>query len=254
MRCASTPPCRHRRRRRRLDSYAAQSARGGGPVGHGWPPMNRRDVLGAIGLTAFAGEIAAQTPGRRPRIGYLGPAADTAPHLVRAFQDGLRELGYVDGRTIAIDYRWTTREGGLVVDPTELLRLARGLVTRPVDVIAASVVPAIAAARQATKSVPIVMMNGSDVGRSRLRRDPGAARRQHHRPDPPHVRADRQEPAVPRRGGAVGAPHRRAGQHVDQGRPGGRPQRAPGGEGARPGAADRRGEGRLGSRGGVRRR
>jgi putative ABC transport system substrate-binding protein len=126
--------------------------------------MRRRDALGAIGLAGLAGWVdptAAQE--RRPRIGYLGPAADTAPHLVRAFQDGLRELGYVDGRTIAIDYRWTTREGGLVVDPAELLRLARNLVARPVDVIAASVVPAIAAARQATKSVPIVMMNGSDV-------------------------------------------------------------------------------------------
>jgi putative ABC transport system substrate-binding protein len=74
----------------------------------------------------------------------------------------LRELGYIDGRTIAIDYRWTTREGGLLVDPAELLRQARELVARPVDVLAASVVPAIAAAQQASESVPIVMMNGSD--------------------------------------------------------------------------------------------
>ena len=124
--------------------------------------MKRRDALRALGAAGVAATASAQSPERRRRIGYLGPAADAAPHLVRAFQDGLRELGYIDGRTIAIDYRWTTREGGLLVDPAELLRQARELVARPVDVLAASVVPAIAAAQQASESVPIVMMNGSD--------------------------------------------------------------------------------------------
>ena len=124
--------------------------------------MKRRDALRALGAAGVAASASAQSPERRRRIGYLGPAADAAPHLVRAFQDGLRELGYIDGRTIAIDYRWTTREGGLLVDPAELLRQARELVARPVDVLAASVVPAIAAAQQASESVPIVMMNGSD--------------------------------------------------------------------------------------------
>jgi len=124
--------------------------------------VKRRDALRALGAAGVAASASAQSPERRRRIGYLGPAADAAPHLVRAFQDGLRELGYIDGRTIAIDYRWTTREGGLLVDPAELLRQARELVARPVDVLAASVVPAIAAAQQASESVPIVMMNGSD--------------------------------------------------------------------------------------------
>ena len=130
--------------------------------------MRRRQFVECAGWGAVATTpwmlrraVAAQ-PERRRRVGYLGPAADAAPHLVGAFQDGLRELGYIDGRTIAIDYRWTTREGGFLVDPAQLLREARELVARPVDVLAASVVPAIAAARQATESVPIVMMNGSD--------------------------------------------------------------------------------------------
>ena len=41
------------------------------------------------------------------RIGYLGPSAETAPHLLKAFQDGLATLGCVEGRNIVVEYRWT---------------------------------------------------------------------------------------------------------------------------------------------------
>ena len=131
----------------------------------------RRDIACASLAAAWAWAARgafAQAPGRVWRIGYLGPPADVAPQLLEAFRDGLRTLGYVDGRNIAIEYRWTTREGGQFLSPDELFVLAQDLVTRKVDVLAASVRPVILAARKATASVPIVMMNGTDPVESGL--------------------------------------------------------------------------------------
>ena len=95
------------------------------------------------------------------RIGYLGPSAETAPHLLRAFQDGLAERGYVDGRNVVIEYRWTNA-GTRMTDASELLANARDLVERHVDVLVASIDPAIVAASKATRTIPIVMLNVSD--------------------------------------------------------------------------------------------
>lgn len=134
-------------------------------------PWRRRAVARAIGAAALAYTMrsaVAQAPGRVWRIGYLGPPADVGPQLLDAFRDGLRALGYVEGRTAAIEYRWTTREGGLFLNPDELLVLAQDLVGRKIDVLAASVRPVILAARKATASVPIVMMNGTDPVESGL--------------------------------------------------------------------------------------
>lgn len=134
-------------------------------------PWSRRAVARAIGAAALAYTMrsaVAQAPGRVWRIGYLGPPADVGPQLLDAFRDGLRALGYVEGRTAAIEYRWTTREGGLFLNPDELLVLAQDLVGRKIDVLAASVRPVILAARKATASVPIVMMNGTDPVESGL--------------------------------------------------------------------------------------
>ena len=131
----------------------------------------RRDVARAAwaaALVCASRSADARAPGRVWRIGYLGPPADVGPQLLDAFRDGLRTLGYVDGRNIAIDYRWTTREGGQFLSPDELYGLAQELVARKVDVLAASVRPAILAARRASASVPIVMMNGTDPVESGL--------------------------------------------------------------------------------------
>jgi putative ABC transport system substrate-binding protein len=95
------------------------------------------------------------------RIGYLGPPTETAPHLVKAFRDGLREFGYVEGRNIAVEYRWTTKAGA-ALDDDALLANARELVAQRVDVLAVSIDPAILAARQVAGNTPIVMMNVSD--------------------------------------------------------------------------------------------
>jgi putative ABC transport system substrate-binding protein len=121
--------------------------------------MRRRELL--AGLVACATIARAQTPAPRWRIGYLGPSAETAPLLLQAFKDGLAEKGYIEGRNIVVDYRWTNVGTGMNTEAT-LLASANDLVARKVDVIVASIDPAILAASKATRRVPIVMLNATD--------------------------------------------------------------------------------------------
>ena len=125
--------------------------------------MKRRDALASlVALAAWSGRVAVgQTPNKMARVGYLGPSAETAPHLLKAFGAGLAALGYVDGRNVFVDYRWTNA-GNQMRDETALLASARELVALDVDVIAASIDPAILAASKATRTIPIVMLNVSD--------------------------------------------------------------------------------------------
>jgi putative tryptophan/tyrosine transport system substrate-binding protein len=118
----------------------------------------RRLVLGlmASALTAPFGSFA-QQPTRSARIGFLAPTSPQvlSTHL-KAFRDGLRELGYVEGKNLQLEVRWA--EGKLELLPT----LADELVQAKVDVIVAATSPAVVAARQATQTVPIVMPLSSD--------------------------------------------------------------------------------------------
>jgi putative ABC transport system substrate-binding protein len=101
----------------------------------------------------------AQTPARMPRVGVLGSGFPSAnPHNLEAFRQGLRELGYVEGQTIAIEYRWA--EG----KPERLPALAAELVQLPVDVIIAPSTLGTYAAQQTTTIIPIVMITGDPVG------------------------------------------------------------------------------------------
>jgi putative ABC transport system substrate-binding protein len=111
-------------------------------------------VLGAL-AAPFAAE--AQQPGKVPRIGFLTPLSPTDnAHLLEAFRQELRELGYVDGQTIAIEYRFG--EGR----PERLSALAAELVRLKVDVIVAGPAPAPEAAKQATSTIPLVFAIASD--------------------------------------------------------------------------------------------
>ena len=121
--------------------------------------MRRRDALLAM-VAALAAGARAQTP-KVWRIGYLGPSAETAPKLLKAFQQGLASLGYVEGRNTVVEYRWSNA-GTAMNDDATLLASAQHLVAQRVQVIAASIDPAITAASKATRTVPIVMMNASD--------------------------------------------------------------------------------------------
>jgi ABC-type uncharacterized transport system substrate-binding protein len=113
----------------------------------------RRAFIGTLagGLLAVPLAADAQLPAKVPRIGYLSPLSPTDnPHLLEAFRQGLRELGYVEGQNIAIEYRFA--EGR----PERLPALAAELVRLKVDVILTTAAPAPQAAKQATSAIPIV--------------------------------------------------------------------------------------------------
>ena len=107
----------------------------------------------SLGLAAPLA-VDAQQAGKVPRVGVLfaGSRSDPAfQRAVDAFQQGLVELGYVEGRSIAIEYREAQGKYERLPD------LAAELVRLKVDVIVGATVPTIQAARQATKTIPIVM-------------------------------------------------------------------------------------------------
>src|SRR5687768_14170663 len=107
-------------------------------------------ILVVLAVALPAAGVAADThSGRKvPRIGILGNE-DTPPW--EGLRQGLRDLGYVDGRSVTLDWRWS--EGRV----ERLPALATELVAQRPDVIVASGTQAIRAARQATTTIPIVM-------------------------------------------------------------------------------------------------
>jgi len=122
--------------------------------------MDRRRFL----LTSLAGVLAAplgaatQQADKIARIGYLTTAdLPTAPyHLREAFLKGLRDLGYVEGRNLVIEYR--SADGKV----ERLRALAAELVSLKVDVILAPASVHVLAAKQATRTIPIVFVNSGD--------------------------------------------------------------------------------------------
>ena len=113
----------------------------------------RRAFLGTLAGSLLAAPLAAaaQPAGKVYRIGYLTAGSVTAnPRVLEAFRQGLRELGWVEGQNIVIEYR--SAEGHL----DRLPDLAAELVRLKVDVIAAAPTPAALAAKNATGVVPIV--------------------------------------------------------------------------------------------------
>jgi len=104
-------------------------------------------------ILASRGLADAQQPKKVARIGYLTAATRAgSAHLTEAFLQGLRELGYVDGQNIVIEYRWADGNFERLPD------LAADLVRLKVDVIVATVTQASLAAKNATSTIPIVMV------------------------------------------------------------------------------------------------
>jgi putative ABC transport system substrate-binding protein len=98
-----------------------------------------------------------------PRIGYLGSSSPSLePHYVEAFRQRLHELGYFEGQNVAIEYRWA--EG----HDDQLPGLAADLVRLNPNVIVTTGTPSAFAAKQATKTIPIVMASSGDPVRSGL--------------------------------------------------------------------------------------
>ena len=109
-------------------------------------------------LLAFCFPVQAQQPKKIPRIGYIsgtGNATDQGPY-VEALRYGLRDLGYIDGKNIVIEFRGA--EGKLDRIPS----LINELVKLEIDVFVLPIRAAILAARQANKAIPIVMVSGRD--------------------------------------------------------------------------------------------
>jgi len=121
--------------------------------------MDRRAFLGVLGVLTAPLGAEGQQAAKVARIGYLANNLGANPHLRDAFLQGLRDLGYVEGRNVVIEYR--SAEGKSEQLPT----LAAELVELEVDVIVAPGTPLALAAKQATTTLPIVFAAvGDPVG------------------------------------------------------------------------------------------
>ena len=121
--------------------------------------IGRREFLATLASAAAAWPLAsrAQQPAKLPTIGFLGQSTHSAAsEWVAAFVQRLRELGWIENRTIAIDYRWGEgREERFAEVADEFVRLK-------VDVIVASGTPAVLASKYATSVIPIVFATATD--------------------------------------------------------------------------------------------
>ena len=119
--------------------------------------MKRREFLGVAGWL-LAGPYAARAQGQLPVIGYLSSRSlSDSVALVAAFRKGLSESGFVEGRNIAIEYRWADGQYD------RLPAIAAELVQRgAVMLIATGGEPSALAAKAATSTIPIVFTAGGD--------------------------------------------------------------------------------------------
>jgi len=118
--------------------------------------IGRREFISALGSAAAAWPLVARAQATMPVIGFLrSTSAADSTQFVAAFRQGLKEAGFVEGQNVAIEYRWAENQ----LD--RLPALAVDLVRLPVAVIIVNA-PAAVAAKNATTTVPIVFVTGSD--------------------------------------------------------------------------------------------
>ena len=124
--------------------------------------IRRREFITLLGGAAATWPLAAraQQAGKLPTIGFLGGQSPAAMgHLVAAFAQRLRELGWIESRNIAIEHRWIggRSEPNAAEAADELVRLK-------VDIIVAGGTTSVVAAKRATPLIPIVFVAGDPVG------------------------------------------------------------------------------------------
>ncbi len=106
-------------------------------------------------VTALPAE--AQQPGKVPRMGFLSPFSPSATAIwLQAFRQGLHDLGWVEGKNISVEYRYAEGRNDRLPD------LAADLVRLKVDIIVTAVTPDALAAKNATRTIPIVMAAAGD--------------------------------------------------------------------------------------------
>jgi putative tryptophan/tyrosine transport system substrate-binding protein len=112
----------------------------------------------ALGLLVTPLAAEAQRPANVRRIGVLVPAEPPSPEEpnIAAFRQALREHGYLEGQTVAVEYRYAHGEAERYRD------LAIELVRLPMDVLVVGSGPAMLAAKKATATIPIVMVGAGD--------------------------------------------------------------------------------------------
>ena len=120
-------------------------------------PLRRREFIAGIGGTAAWPIMARAADGAVRRIGMLVVGEPNDPEMqerVKALKAGLRELGWIDGRNLKIDYRWSSADS--------VRTQADQLVAATPELILAIATPALAAAQQATRAIPIVFNSVTD--------------------------------------------------------------------------------------------
>jgi putative ABC transport system substrate-binding protein len=124
--------------------------------------MRRREFIKLMGAATVLWPVAgrAQRPAKLATIGYMGPNTPLVDrYRLPAFVKRLNELGWIEGRTVVIDYRWAEGRS------EHLAEIAAEFVKRKIDVIVTGGTPATAAAKQATSTIPIVFAAvGDPVG------------------------------------------------------------------------------------------
>ena len=120
--------------------------------------MDRRTFIASMVSPVLAAPLAAgaQQAGKVYRIGFLWDTPAVWPHALEAFRQGLRDLGWVEGKNIVVEYRWAEgrfdRLPGLV---EELVRLKVDVIVAPTSIYAG-------AAKRATSTIPIVFASHAD--------------------------------------------------------------------------------------------
>jgi putative tryptophan/tyrosine transport system substrate-binding protein len=122
--------------------------------------MNKKVVVSVLATFILASfHLAdAQQPTKMPRIGYVSGSGDVnnPGRSVEAFRQGLRELGYIEGKNILVEYRYA--EGNVDRIPT----LVTELVQLKVDVLVVATLIGIRAAKQVTNTIPVIMVTTQD--------------------------------------------------------------------------------------------